>query len=258
MAGQLSLQRYLLHFSYQGTRFRGLQKTVKRPLMGPLTTEQSSAVYAADLATVQGALEWALWENAKPVNKLAVIQASSRTDTGVHALCNTAHCDLAPSYISQKYPSPRVTRTVAVPPEFHARHLVSTRSYLYRLAVMPPSLQASHSPAFHPDFLTPELHKWKEKSRTNRKWRRRVSTSIEASTGNQMSILENDRYWMFRQREDGPEFSPSLLAATLERMEGTHNFTSFVKMGGRVKFSREGGEYVATDRCGTLYFHKGT
>lgn len=65
--------RYLIHFSYDGTNFKGFQK---QPL----------------LRTVEGEFEKALYNinNHKKTN----IVGSGRTDRGVHANCQCAHFDL--------------------------------------------------------------------------------------------------------------------------------------------------------------------
>ncbi|XP_051696452.2 tRNA pseudouridine synthase-like 1 isoform X2 [Oryctolagus cuniculus] len=79
----------------------------------------------------------------------ATFTVSSRTDAGVHALCNTAHLDvprrpgrppLAPEALVQAlnrhltHPAIRVLQASLVPSDFHARHAATSRTYLYRLA----------------------------------------------------------------------------------------------------------------------------
>ncbi|KAJ8258754.1 hypothetical protein COCON_G00177660 [Conger conger] len=68
--------RYLIFFQYLGTKYSGVMKTPPhQPGLG-----------------VQNYLEKAL-QKLKPENE-ACVYISSRTDTGVHALCNSAHLDL--------------------------------------------------------------------------------------------------------------------------------------------------------------------
>jgi tRNA U38,U39,U40 pseudouridine synthase TruA len=82
------MQRYLLRFAYEGTRFLGSQKQVKR-IPPHLWTED---YVFNDRKTVQGSLESFLIR-LRPVNEPRV-QLSSRTDRGVHALSTTAIVDL--------------------------------------------------------------------------------------------------------------------------------------------------------------------
>jgi len=82
------MQRYMLRFSYQGTRFQGSQKNVKR-----LSPELWNEAYArADRNTVQGALETALIR-LKPLRQ-PIVDFAGRTDSGVHALNACAVVDL--------------------------------------------------------------------------------------------------------------------------------------------------------------------
>jgi len=265
MGAPLKLQRYLLHFSYQGTRFAGLQKQIPRPLMAPLTFEQADSVYAADQGSVQGALEASLWQVARPLNKLVVLQSSSRTDTGVHALCNTAHVDLAPSARTLQYMSPRnitcainqvlaeskrevrVTKTVAVPPQFHSRCQIAFRSYLYRLAVLPHAEEIEPSAMFHPPIFSFDSHKSsrREKRRAMLKLRRKETAT---PTFSQMSQFDQGKYTLVRQAEAGSEFSVQLFREALAKMEGRHNFSSFVKSKGLKKYWKEGGVYNSQPR----------
>ena len=260
MAGQSQLQRYLLQFSYKGTRFSGLQKQTHRPLMAQLTQEEAGAVYSGDQGSVQGALEAALWTFARPVNNLVVLQCSSRTDSGVHALCNTAHCDLAPGLLLGGFPSPReitghlnkafihsdvdvrVLKTLAVPPDFHARHHVISRSYLYRLAVLPPhSIVAKHK--------THKLAKHQLNNADKRRRKRWIRNLEEqGQVGCHVSLLEEDRVHVVRQYVQSQEFNLELFREAMSKMEGTHNFCRFVKSQGLLKYRREGREYKAFDR----------
>ncbi|KAM4646806.1 tRNA pseudouridine synthase-like 1 isoform 2-T2 [Amazona ochrocephala] len=68
--------RYLVFFQYFGTKYSGVMET---------SNDQS-------LIGVQNYLEKAV-QNLKPVTPVK-FHISSRTDTGVHALCNSAHLDI--------------------------------------------------------------------------------------------------------------------------------------------------------------------
>ncbi|TSY83922.1 tRNA pseudouridine synthase-like 1 [Bagarius yarrelli] len=99
------------------------------------------------LQGVQNHLENAV-RKLKPVNEVSVF-ISSRTDTGVHALCNSAHLDIQrrgdkPPFTEQVLtdalnfilkPEPiRITKVHCVQKDFHARYRAISRTYVYRLA----------------------------------------------------------------------------------------------------------------------------
>ncbi|XP_026076878.1 tRNA pseudouridine synthase-like 1 [Carassius auratus] len=126
-----SAARYLIFFQYTGTKYSGVMKT------------------AADQAVegVENHLESAV-RKLKPVNEVSVV-ISSRTDTGVHALCNSAHVDIQrrgdkPPLLEQdlvdalnfhlKAEPIRITRAYRVHSDFHARYRAVSRTYVYRFA----------------------------------------------------------------------------------------------------------------------------
>ncbi|XP_053432634.1 tRNA pseudouridine synthase-like 1 isoform X2 [Nycticebus coucang] len=123
--------RYLVYFQYLGADFNGV-----------------AAVRGAQRAV--GVLNY-LEEAAEQLNSVVPVKftISSRTDTGVHALCNTAHLDIQrrsgrppfpPEVLAQalnthlKHPAIRVLQAFRVPSDFHARYAATSRTYLYRLA----------------------------------------------------------------------------------------------------------------------------
>ncbi|XP_061076341.1 tRNA pseudouridine synthase-like 1 isoform X2 [Conger conger] len=122
--------RYLIFFQYLGTKYSGVMKTPPhQPGLG-----------------VQNYLEKAL-QKLKPENE-ACVYISSRTDTGVHALCNSAHLDLQrrsgmPPFTGEVLaqalnfnlkPEPiSVIGAYRVADTFHARFRASARTYTYRL-----------------------------------------------------------------------------------------------------------------------------
>ncbi|XP_071546116.1 tRNA pseudouridine synthase-like 1 isoform X2 [Panulirus ornatus] len=155
------MRRYLLHMGYCGTRLRGIQKQKDE--------------LEERLSSVQGLVEKGL-ASLCPANTLQLC-FSSRTDKGVHAVCNTAHVDLARKADGLFYDPNRIThhlnyffkktnadirihRTLEVPPTFHARHDAIARTYLYRIAVTPPSACKSHfnKEAFLPSTEINKIH----------------------------------------------------------------------------------------------------
>ncbi|MBT8456995.1 MAG: tRNA pseudouridine(38-40) synthase TruA [Rhodobacteraceae bacterium] len=115
------MPRYALKIEYQGAPFAGWQRQ-------------------RDQKTVQGAVEAAL---AKLEPGLGSIAAAGRTDAGVHALGQVAHCDLTadwdPFRLSEALnyhlkPDPVAILAVAVVPEdWHARFSAIRREYLFRV-----------------------------------------------------------------------------------------------------------------------------
>lgn len=146
--------RYLLKFSYIGTHYRGIQK-------------QSVENYVRDADTIQGAIEAALG-NLRPKSLIKpVLHLSSRTDAGVHALCNSAHVDLenkyntiygelnAKRYVNQYFSkcghSIRLLDFVPVTNDFHARYCCKSRTYMYRFMF-------PKAPGEHRISLTESMH----------------------------------------------------------------------------------------------------
>lgn len=115
------MPRYALKIDYDGTPFAGWQRQAGQP-------------------SVQAAVEAALrrLEPAAPG-----IAAAGRTDAGVHAIGQVAHCDLArdwdPFRLSEALnfhlkPAPvAVLAAARVADEFHARFSAVERRYLFRL-----------------------------------------------------------------------------------------------------------------------------
>ncbi|WP_085807418.1 tRNA pseudouridine(38-40) synthase TruA [Roseovarius albus] len=115
------MPRYALKVEYNGAPFAGWQRQ-------------------ADLPTVQGAIESAL---AKLEPREHTIAAAGRTDAGVHATAQVAHCDMAkdwdPFRLSEALnyhlkPDPvAITACAQVDGEWHARFSAHERRYLFRL-----------------------------------------------------------------------------------------------------------------------------
>jgi tRNA pseudouridine38-40 synthase len=116
------MQRYAMKIEYDGTPFSGWQRQVDRP-------------------SVQGAIESAL---AKIQPGPHTIGAAGRTDAGVHAVGQVAHCDLTrdwdPFRLSEAVnyhlkPLPvAITDCARVDDDWHARFTATERRYLFRLA----------------------------------------------------------------------------------------------------------------------------
>lgn len=115
------MPRYALKIEYDGAPFAGWQRQ-------------------ADQSTVQGAIEAALGKLERDIPSIA---AAGRTDAGVHALGQVAHCDMArewdPFRLGEALnyhlkPAPVAILAVArVSEDFHARFSAFERQYLFRL-----------------------------------------------------------------------------------------------------------------------------
>lgn len=113
--------RFALKIEYDGATFSGWQKQPNRP-------------------SVQGAIETALAKIEPGEHNIA---AAGRTDAGVHALGQVAHCDLQkdwdPFRLSEALnfhlkPAPvSIVDCAAVDNEFHARFSATARHYTFRL-----------------------------------------------------------------------------------------------------------------------------
>jgi len=115
------MPRFALKIEYHGAPFVGWQRQVNLP-------------------SVQGAIEAAL---AKLEPRDHTIAAAGRTDAGVHALGQVAHCDMArdwePFRLSEAVnyhlkPLPvAVVDCAAMPDDWHARFSAVERHYVFRL-----------------------------------------------------------------------------------------------------------------------------
>ncbi len=115
------MPRYALKIEYHGAPFVGWQRQTSLP-------------------SVQGAIEDALAKLEPREHKIA---AAGRTDKGVHALAQVAHCDMdrewTPFRLSEALnyhlkPHPiAIVDCAAVTEEFHARFSAQERRYLFRI-----------------------------------------------------------------------------------------------------------------------------
>lgn len=117
------MYRYALKIEYHGAPFVGWQRQI-------------------GLSSVQGAVEAAL---AKIEPRVHNIAAAGRTDAGVHALAQVAHCDMTQKWEAFRLsealnyhlkPLPvAITDCAAVTDGFHARFSALERRYLFRVLV---------------------------------------------------------------------------------------------------------------------------
>ena len=113
-------KRILLTVSYDGTAYCGWQ-------------------YQDNGISIQQKVEEAL---EKALGGFTRVTGASRTDAGVHALGQRAHFDTCSSIPPEKYPfvlnrflppDIRVTESIRVPPDFHARFDAAGKWYTYRI-----------------------------------------------------------------------------------------------------------------------------
>jgi tRNA pseudouridine38-40 synthase len=128
------MPRYALKIEYDGAPFAGWQ-------------------WQDDQPSVQGAVEAALHRLDPDVPRIA---AAGRTDAGVHALAQVAHCDMTrtwdPFRLSEALnyhlkPHPvAITAAARVDDDWHARFSATERRYLFRLLVRraPATHEAGH------------------------------------------------------------------------------------------------------------------
>ena len=116
-----SIMKYLITFSYDGSKYYGYQKQPKKK-------------------TIQSEIEKAL----KTINddEVVSISASGRTDAGVHALNQKAHfelkikitCDKLKNALNSLIPNDiYVKNVVEVNESFHARYNVRAKEYIYKI-----------------------------------------------------------------------------------------------------------------------------
>ncbi|MDR0929351.1 MAG: tRNA pseudouridine(38-40) synthase TruA [Oscillospiraceae bacterium] len=113
-------RRIRLTVSYDGTAYAGWQRQLNAP-----SVQQS----------LEKALHSLTGENAPTVG-------ASRTDAGVHALGQTVHFDTQSRIPAEKFcfalntrlpDDIRVTDSIAVPPDFHARYSARGKTYRYQI-----------------------------------------------------------------------------------------------------------------------------
>jgi tRNA pseudouridine38-40 synthase len=150
------MQRFKIVCEYVGTSFSGWQR-------------QSSVAVSGNSATVCGVLEDALMSCGAGQLHGSVVGAG-RTDSGVHALGQTAHFDFTPKratpldgrtmrdIVNHRIAAPhrahlRVVRCDPVRSDFHARYDCVKRSYVYRLAVAARADECARGSLFDSPFV---------------------------------------------------------------------------------------------------------
>ena len=111
--------RYLIRFSYDGTKFHGFQRQ---------NTEKN----------VQSTLEKIL---SKYLNENIIIKGAGRTDAGVHAIDQCAHFDISKELVQdivnsinkELEPDLVIKSFEEVDSTFHARHSVKEKTYVYKI-----------------------------------------------------------------------------------------------------------------------------
>lgn len=137
----MSQTRYKITLEYDGARFEGWQKqpsgkTVQDALEKALSTRLQEQVRALEEINTQ----------------VITTQGAGRTDTGVHALGQVAHCDLPTmSQAEKKRVCHSLNRMLAkekifihsieeTSPDFHARYSAYGKYYVYRISKQPKAL----------------------------------------------------------------------------------------------------------------------
>ena len=117
--------RYLITFSYDGTRYKGFQKQTK-----------------GKARTIQTEIENVLFKINS--NREVSISATGRTDAGVHAINQKAHFDLDKKIdinkikdsMNQMLPDDIYVKKVeVVDDDFHARYNVKAKEYIYKVNI---------------------------------------------------------------------------------------------------------------------------
>ena len=111
--------RYLIKFSYDGTKFHGFQRQ-------------------NDVKNVQGTLERVL---SDVIDNEIVIKGSGRTDAGVHANTQCAHFDTDKKITKEDISIINrllndeivIKKWQIVKDDFHARHDVKWKKYVYKV-----------------------------------------------------------------------------------------------------------------------------
>ncbi len=125
------MNRFKLTFEYEGTDFKGWQRQ-------------------PDVRTVEGVIEEAL---SKLYQKEINIIGQGRTDSGVHALSQTAHADLPDRYSLNRIehalrgllPGDVVLKKIEpADPNFHARFGAIKRAYRYQVSPLPAAIHRNY------------------------------------------------------------------------------------------------------------------
>ncbi|XP_061306222.1 tRNA pseudouridine synthase-like 1 isoform X6 [Pezoporus flaviventris] len=179
------------------------------------------------LIGVQNYLEKAV-QNLKPVAPVK-FHISSRTDTGVHALCNSAHLDIQrapgkPAFEEKQLvhglnrhlkPEPiRILNAHRVPSTFHARFSALSRTYIYRLLMG--CSHHSEIPVFERDLCWAPggggLEFWELKFRSRSFLYRQVRRMVGALVAVGQGKLTPHRIKELLELKDSRAFPPNAMA----------------------------------------------
>ncbi|WP_299679566.1 tRNA pseudouridine(38-40) synthase TruA [uncultured Roseobacter sp.] len=183
------MPRYALKIEYHGAPFAGWQRQADQP-------------------SVQGAIEAALAKLEPGTHKIA---AAGRTDAGVHALGQVAHCDMAaewdPFRLSEALnhhlkPDPvAIINCARVADDWHARFSARERRYLFRLLMR-------RAPATHQAGLV---------------WQVKHDLEVDAMQAGAAHLIGRHDFTTFRSsicQSDSP-------VKTLDRLDVTHVETRY-------------------------------
>uniref|UniRef100_A0A0B7AEC8 tRNA pseudouridine synthase n=1 Tax=Arion vulgaris TaxID=1028688 RepID=A0A0B7AEC8_9EUPU len=204
--------RYLIYFSYFGTRYSGVQ------------SRKGVLVKGSPLKTISGALEEAL-KRLRPSNEIGVT-VSSRTDKGVHAVKNSCHVDLVyPSdgkcyssdvvtnvmntYLVNHGEDIRVLQTRQVPDTFNSRFGAKYRRYVYRLGHTPDVQYGQQDASGNIDPFV-------------RKSRKHFHKRSRFVVGEPLCTLDSCKTGIYNYRLD-----INKLISAADMVSGIHNYTSF-------------------------------
>eukprot|EP00729_Bicosta_minor_P007861 gene7861-28555_t len=238
----IGLSRHVLQFSYVGTEYSGV---------APNQTSKLPSIHSK----IYNALEHL--SLAFP----PVVALSSRTDAGVHAVCNTAHVDLwrrprdkakwlagevkssGPYNATELHrmlnhylpPTIAVHNVVNVPQSFHARFDATHREYVYRIICPTTASTKATAVTTHDgdpncagssnrsdNRSTEKDDDDNNKGKPQKKQQQQQQHRADGAVWMPENPFEHNRCWQVRRTLNIKEMQKA--AATLE---GTHDFSSF-------------------------------
>lgn len=140
------MARYKLIIAYDGSRFSGWQAQKNAKTVAGTLNEVLSMIYQQQIS----------------------VYGSGRTDSGVHAIGQVAHCDIdaTPSIveIQSKLPYGIQLRSLEkIDNRFHARHHATARSYVYQLSSVKPLFVSKYVWTVEKNLSLPILRQGLEK-----------------------------------------------------------------------------------------------
>lgn len=215
--GVWSLNRFLFNFSYIGTHFSGVARQPNQH-------------------TVSNVIENTLEQLTSECELKSNFFVSSRTDAGVHALANTAHCDLLThpdgqanlqkslnSLLIKNNHSIRINGLVKVDEGFVSRHAKS-RTYFYRLGLIKDGKRLLND---YNNTQKVEAALYPDKKLVH-------MPHTHFSTANFVNSIEKEFITEIRQ-----PFDYDLFVKALNLYNGQHNFSAFTTGDGRVAMQKD-------------------